>query len=86
MFKEEQVLFPYVQRLEAAFQEGRSTPLPPFGTIANPIAMMMAERYNAGEVLNQIPCREAISSKRVRLANRCALRISSSENSDPITK
>ena len=45
MFKEEQVLFPYIQRLEAAFQEGRSTPRPSFGTVANPIAMMMPSRW-----------------------------------------
>ncbi len=54
MFKEEQVLFPHIQRLEAAFEEGRPTPRPPFGTVANPIAMMMAEHDNAGELLKQM--------------------------------
>jgi regulator of cell morphogenesis and NO signaling len=54
MLKEEQVLFPHIQRLEAAIEEGRPTPRPPFGTVANPIAMMMAEHDNAGELLKQM--------------------------------
>jgi len=54
MIKEEQVLFPHIQRLESAVREGRSAPRPPFGTVANPIAMMMAEHDNAGELLKQM--------------------------------
>jgi regulator of cell morphogenesis and NO signaling len=54
MFKEEQLLFPHIQRLEAAVGEGRPAPRPPFGTVANPIARMMAEHDNAGELLKQM--------------------------------
>jgi regulator of cell morphogenesis and NO signaling len=54
MFKEEQVLFPYIQRIEAAFEESRPAPRPPFGTVANPIAMMMAEHDDAGELLKRM--------------------------------
>jgi regulator of cell morphogenesis and NO signaling len=54
MLKEEQILFPHLQRLEAAVREGRPAPRPPFGTVANPIAKMMAEHDNAGELLKQM--------------------------------
>ena len=54
MLKEEQILFPHMQRLEAAVREGRPAPRPPFGTVANPIAKMMAEHDNAGELLKQM--------------------------------
>jgi hypothetical protein len=47
------VPFPYVPRLEAAVREGRPSPGSPFGTIANPIAIMMAEQNNAGELLER---------------------------------
>ncbi len=49
MFKEEKILFPYVQRLEAG-----SATRPPFGTVANPIRMMVAEHDSAGELLKRI--------------------------------
>lgn len=50
MFKEEQVLFPAIRRLEQADE-----PLMfPFGTIANPIRMMELEHDNAGNALGQI--------------------------------
>jgi regulator of cell morphogenesis and NO signaling len=54
MLKEEQILFPHMQRLEDAAREGRPSPRPPFGTVANPIARMMAEHDNAGELLKQM--------------------------------
>ncbi len=54
MLKEEQILFPHMQRLEASVRESRPAPRPPFGTVANPIAMMMAEHDNAGELLKQM--------------------------------
>ena len=54
MLKEEQILFPHMQRLEAAVREGRPAPRPPFGTVANPIAKMMAEHDNAGELLKRM--------------------------------
>ncbi|BBI99853.1 hypothetical protein FGKAn22_15460 [Ferrigenium kumadai] len=39
LMKEENILFPYIRTLEA---EG-NVPVPPFGTVANPIRMMMSE-------------------------------------------
>ena len=54
MFKEEQILFPYMQQLETAVRECRPAPKAPFGTVANPIAKMMAEHDNAGEALTQM--------------------------------
>jgi len=54
MLKEEQILFPRMQRLEEDAREGRPSPRPPFGTVANPIARMMAEHDNAGELLKQM--------------------------------
>ena len=45
---------PYVQRLEATVREGGAALRAPFGTVANPIRMMMAEHDNAGEMLKRI--------------------------------
>lgn len=54
MRKEEQVLFPYVIRMEAAVQQHMPLFHPPFGTVANPVRMMMAEHDRAGELLKEI--------------------------------
>lgn len=54
MLKEEQILFPHMRRLEAAVREGRPAARPPFGTVANPIARMMAEHDNTDELLTQM--------------------------------
>ena len=53
MMKEEQVLFPYVEELEA---RSASDPRPQscFGSIANPIRMMLFEHETAGEKLVQL--------------------------------
>jgi regulator of cell morphogenesis and NO signaling len=51
MLKEEQVLFPYVELLERAEKANAPAPMPFFGTVRNPIAMMMAEHENAGGML-----------------------------------
>src|SRR5205085_7021936 len=48
MFKEEMVLFPYIQGLEQAAQTGGTFARPPFGTVANPVRMMMFEHDTAG--------------------------------------
>ncbi|MEJ2078547.1 MAG: iron-sulfur cluster repair di-iron protein [Acidobacteriota bacterium] len=52
--KEEAVLFPYIEGLESAV--GSRTPLPHacFGTVRNPIAMMIREHDDAGGVLESI--------------------------------
>lgn len=54
LFKEEQILFPYIAQLEAA-EAGRS-PLPHgcFPTVAAPISMMEFEHDNAGNALREL--------------------------------
>jgi regulator of cell morphogenesis and NO signaling len=54
MFKEEQVLFPYIIRLEEAVKNGRALMPPPFGTVSNPVRMMMFEHDTAGELLREL--------------------------------
>jgi regulator of cell morphogenesis and NO signaling len=50
MFKEEQILFPAIRRLE----QSAAPTIFPFGTIENPIRMMEHEHDNAGECLQRI--------------------------------
>ena len=52
--KEEVILFPYVVKLERALATGSGTPRGCFGTVANPIAMMVAEHDAAGGLLAEI--------------------------------
>jgi regulator of cell morphogenesis and NO signaling len=54
MPKEEQVLFPHIERMEQAAQSGVSIPPPFFGTVQRPIGVMMAEHDEAGALLAQI--------------------------------
>jgi regulator of cell morphogenesis and NO signaling len=49
MLKEEQILFPFIERMEQAAQSGSAPPTPFFGTVQNPIRMMMSEHTTAGE-------------------------------------
>ncbi len=51
MRKEENVLFPYIQQLESASSNGMSATPPHFGTVENPIRMMMADHERDGERL-----------------------------------
>ncbi|HYJ45243.1 MAG TPA: DUF542 domain-containing protein, partial [Pyrinomonadaceae bacterium] len=51
MFKEEQILFPYIMRVEEATKGNRSLTPPPFGTVRNPVRMMQAEHETAGDFL-----------------------------------
>jgi regulator of cell morphogenesis and NO signaling len=51
MMKEEMVLFPFIVRLEEAFIEGEPVLPPPFGTVQNPVSMMMHEHDAAGDAL-----------------------------------
>src|SRR5436190_5394151 len=50
MFKEEQILFPYLVELEQCVWQKRPAPFAPFGTINNPIRMMMFEHDHAGDI------------------------------------
>lgn len=55
MAKEERVLFPYTIQLGSESARGtRSLQRPPFGTVANPVRMMMMEHDNAGLLLKQM--------------------------------
>lgn len=54
MMKEERVLFPYVSGMEEAVRNQRPVGDPPFGTVRNPIQMMMLEHDGAGYLLKQI--------------------------------
>jgi regulator of cell morphogenesis and NO signaling len=51
MRKEEMVLFPYIQGLEASILSNRPVTPPHFGTVGNPIRMMMADHEEDGERL-----------------------------------
>ena len=54
MHKEEMMLFPAIERFEAALESGGLLPPSPFGTIANPIAVMEREHDSAGDALGRI--------------------------------
>lgn len=54
LMKEEQILFPYVIRLEEAVLAGEPAPPAMFGTVVNPVRMMMQEHDGAGETLKQL--------------------------------
>jgi len=49
--KEELILFPAIEELEAAAEEGRRAMPVPFGTVKNPIRMMEHEHDGAGAAL-----------------------------------
>lgn len=52
--KEEIILFPYIEDIDAASRAGRPHAVPPFGTIENPVRMMMVEHDHAGDLLRKI--------------------------------
>jgi regulator of cell morphogenesis and NO signaling len=54
MFKEEQILFPYILGLDEASSQNRLRPFAPFGTVNNPIRMMEMEHETAGEILHEL--------------------------------
>jgi regulator of cell morphogenesis and NO signaling len=51
MLKEEQVLFPYIERMEADMRDGRPLRSAFFGSIGRPIAVMTADHDDAGALL-----------------------------------
>jgi len=59
MLKEENVLFPYIVRIEEAAVANQTLPPPPFRTVQNPVRVMMGEHDAAGYILRRI--REASS-------------------------
>ena len=54
MFKEEQILFPYILEMETAALQNRPAPFAPFGTVNNPIRMMMTEHETVGDLLREL--------------------------------
>jgi regulator of cell morphogenesis and NO signaling len=54
MTKEERVLFPYIAEMEEAVNSKRPLPRPMFGTVQNPVRMMMAEHDSSGSVLHRM--------------------------------
>jgi regulator of cell morphogenesis and NO signaling len=54
MFKEEQILFPYIVNLAAAVTRKGPVPFAPFGTVNNPVRMMMMEHDVAGEIMREL--------------------------------
>jgi len=54
LVKEEQILFPYIKHLEKARFNSDSVNPPPFGTVQNPVRMMMLEHDTAGEILRKM--------------------------------
>lgn len=54
MFKEEQILFPYIMALTEAADGKTAVPFAPFGTVNNPVRMMMREHDTAGDILREL--------------------------------
>lgn len=54
MMKEEAVLFPYIVRMEESVIQRDPVLPPPFGSVQNPVAMMMHEHDSAGEALRSM--------------------------------
>ena len=54
MLKEEQILFPYIIEMERSAVENRLAPFPPFGTVKNPVRMMMMEHETVGDILREL--------------------------------
>jgi regulator of cell morphogenesis and NO signaling len=54
LIKEEQTLFPYIARVEDALSQNAPVSWPPFGSVANPIRMMILEHEQTGTELSEI--------------------------------
>ncbi len=54
MKKEELLLFPFIKQLEKAQQEGTIPPIPHFGTVNNPVHMMMEDHDAEGDRFRRI--------------------------------
>jgi regulator of cell morphogenesis and NO signaling len=54
MHKEERALFPYIIQMENAAERKSAVQMPPFGSVQNPVRMMMFEHDNVGEILRRI--------------------------------
>lgn len=54
MLKEEQVLFPFLTSMDAAYRSGQPLPAAFFGSVRNPIASMLTDHNDAGESMAEI--------------------------------
>ena len=54
MVKEEQILFPYIEKMEAAGGQREAFPPACFGSVEWPIARMIADHEDAGELLSRM--------------------------------
>lgn len=54
MQKEEVILFPFIEQLEAAVAKAQPAPFAPFGSVENPIHMMIREHDDAGNLIQSI--------------------------------
>lgn len=54
MRKEEDLLFPYIVQMEEAARIKRQPPEPMFGTVQNPVAVMIMEHEASGQALEKI--------------------------------
>jgi regulator of cell morphogenesis and NO signaling len=54
LMKEEQILFPYISRMEENVLAGEAAPPAMFGTVLNPVRMMMQEHDGAGDSLRSL--------------------------------
>ena len=54
MMKEERMLFPYIIDLEKAAARKSAPPRAPFGTVQNPVRMMVQEHDDAGQLTKEI--------------------------------
>jgi regulator of cell morphogenesis and NO signaling len=54
MQKEEKMLFPYIKKMHMAYRNTLEMPVPPFGTVGNPIKMMEDEHESAGNLMKLI--------------------------------
>lgn len=69
MAKEERMLFPYIKKLAFAEKNNIDMPVPPFGSVDNPIKVMEAEHDNAGEFLSKL---NALTNRYTPPADACA--------------
>ncbi len=68
LMKEEQVLFPYVLLMEESSLAGEPAPPAMFGTVMNPVRMMMREHDGAGEALRSL---RSVTSEYTLPADAC---------------
>lgn len=54
MSKEEKMLFPYIKKMQIAYKNSLDLPVPPFGTVGNPVTVMESEHQRAGFLMEEI--------------------------------